>query len=89
MKLKFENISIYNLEKRPSLPSILHCTSSYSGFSVSKSVDSGININDSVVLDILDTGLTDTGDGCRCCWGLLTTQLDHHWALKQLSASTQ
>lgn len=54
MKLKFENISIYNLEKRPSLPSILHCTSSYSEFSVSKSVDSGININDSVVLDIVD-----------------------------------
>lgn len=54
MKLKFENISIYNLEKRPSLPSILHCTSSYSGFSVSKYVDSGININDSVALDIVD-----------------------------------
>lgn len=60
MKLKFENISIYNLEKRPSLPSILHCTSSYSGFSVSKYVDSGININDSVALDIVDWQIQET-----------------------------
>lgn len=88
MKLKFENISIYNLEKRPSLPSILHCTSSYSGFSVSKYVDSGINIYKRFC-GVGHCGLTDSGDDCRCCWGLLTTQLDHHRALKQLSASTQ
>lgn len=54
MILKFENISIYNLETRPSLPSISQCASGYSGSSLSKSVDFETNLKDSVALDIVN-----------------------------------